>query len=300
MGVSIYNMKRWAKMLSGKSIYHVEQNIGRVFVVEELKGYFNDMTQKVLRGDENLDETGIPFLEHSDGTYVQMPTMIFQYGLGAYDLWLLEGKKEYLDKAKLCADWGVAHQERNGAWNNFFYIYPESPYSAMPQGEGVSLLVRIYKETKDEIYLIAAQKAIEFMLSDISEGGVSDHKDGNLKLLEYTHLPLVMNGWIFAAFGVYDYFLLTGDYKNEFCQTIISLEKELPAFDCGYWSMYDVAGKIASPFYHSLHIAQLEVLYMVTDNRIFEEYATIFKKYNSSWKKQKKAFVNKALQKILE
>ena len=94
MGISLYNIKRWTKMLTGKSIYHVKQNIGKVFKPGELAGYFNDMTQKVLQGNENL-ENGIPFLEHSDGSHVQMPTMIFQYGLGAYDLWLIEWKNSY-------------------------------------------------------------------------------------------------------------------------------------------------------------------------------------------------------------
>ena len=101
MGISKYNIKRWIKMLTGKSIYHVDQGIGKA--IDE-GGYYNDLTQKVLMGDSNLDENEIPFLEHSDGTHVQMPTMIFQYGLGAYDLWLIEKKDQYRSKVKKCAD----------------------------------------------------------------------------------------------------------------------------------------------------------------------------------------------------
>lgn len=298
MGISLYNIKRWTKMLTGKSIYHVKQNIGKVFKPGELAGYFNDMTQKVLQGNENL-ENGIPFLEHSDGSHVQMPTMIFQYGLGAYDLWLIEGKNSYLKKAKRCADWALEHQETTGAWNNFFYIYPEHPYSAMPQGEGASLLLRIYKETGESKYLDAARRALDFMLLDVKEGGVSRRENG-LILLEYTHLPVVMNGWIFALFGLYDFWITTGDMERELAKTLITLKSNLQKFDCGYWSLYDENGKIASPFYHNLHIAQMKALYEISRDNIYQNYEEKFKKYQSNWFYSKKAFLKKAIQKIKE
>ena len=87
MGISMYNIKRWIKMLMGNSIYHVTQDIGKIV---DKGGYYNDLTQKVLLGEKNLDRQGIPFLEHCDGKHIKMPTMIFQYGLGAFDLYFLE------------------------------------------------------------------------------------------------------------------------------------------------------------------------------------------------------------------
>lgn len=300
MGFSIYNFKRWSKMLTGKSIYHVEQNKGKVFCKDELKGYFNDMTQKVILGDNNLDSDGIPVLDHSDGSKVHMPTMIFQYGLGAYDLWLIEKERIYIDKAILCASWAIENQNLDGSWNNFYYIYPQNPYSAMAQGEGISLLVRIYEETKDIKYLTCAKKAVEFMLKDIKFGGVADYENDELVLLEYTHLPVVMNGWIFAAFGLYDYNLVTGNYREEFDRTIVSLEKSLPQYDCGYWSMYDSKGKISSPFYHNLHIAQMQALFDVTGKKIFYDYGEKFSNYQKNVLYANKAFIRKAFQKITE
>lgn len=300
MGISVYNIKRWTRMLTGHSIYHVEQNLGKAFVAEQLNGYFNDMTKKVIFGDKNLDKNRIPFLVHSDGSKIEMPTMIFQYGLGAYDLWLLNSEKEYFSKALNCADWAIQNQEKSGAWNTFFYIYPHTPYSAMPQGEGVSLLLRVYKETAERKYLLAAKKAVDFMLMDVKNGGVSDYSNGELKLLEYTHLPIVMNGWIFALFGLYDFYLLTGEYKKEFLKSVHSLEKCMPVFDSGYWSMYDVDGNIASPFYHNLHIAQMQALYMVTNSELFNQYAKKFTAYQSKCLNRNRAFIKKALQKIVE
>lgn len=300
MSVSIYNIKRWIKMLNGTSIYHVRQDLGRVFIPGKLNGYFNDMTQKVIMGETNIDDDGIPFLEHSDGSHVQMPTMIFQYGLGAYDLWLLEKEKIFLMKAVKCAEWGITHQLKNGAWNNFYYIYPNHPYSAMTQGEGISLLLRVYVETNDEKYLKAAQEAIKYMLTDVNQGGVTDYSDGRMILLEYTHLPVVLNGWIFALFGIYDMMLLQPQFESVFEQAISSLIKELPNYDCGFWSMYNNDGMITSPFYHRLHIAQLNALSMISSNDIILKYLNKFRKYERCSWNRRKAFIIKSYQKIME
>lgn len=297
MGISIYNIKRWVRMLTGKSIYHVEQGVGKVI---EKGGYYNDLTQKVLLGDKNLDENGIPFLEHDDGSHIQMPTMIFQYGLGAFDLWLLENQDIYLEKAILCAEWALEHQNKDGSWSTFFYVYPDNPYSAMPQGEAVSLLLRVYKETKEEKWIIAAKKAVDFMLQDIKDGGVSKRINDKLYLLEYTHLPIVLNGWIFAAWGLYDASEFWIEYKTKFEQTINTMAVLLPEFDNGYWSLYDLGGMLSSPFYHNLHIAQMEAMYMITKNSVFLNYLKKFRNYSNKWTNEKRAFIVKALQKIKE
>lgn len=303
MGISLYNIKRWSRMLAGRSIYHVDQNIGKAFIPGELAGYFNDLTQKVLQGDANM-EKDIPFLEHSDGSHVQMPTMVFQYGLGAYDLWLLSEKKDesFLQKAKTCAEWAIAHQQTNGSWSNFVYIYSDNPYSAMSQGEGASLLLRIYQATNDAQMLIAAKTALDYMLIDAAAGGVSRHEGDDLYLLEYTHLPLVLNGWIFALFGLYDMILVQDDerYQAAYAATLKTMVKALPAFDCGYWSLYDKSGKITSPFYHKLHVAQMQALYQATGNVVFQQYADMFACYQGSLFKKTRAFVKKSWQKIVE
>ena len=297
MGVSIYNIKRWIRMLTGKSIYHVEQGLGKAI---GKGGYYNDLTQKVLLGEKNLDENGIPFLEHDDGSHIQMPTMIFQYGLGAFDLWLLENKEIYLNKAILCAEWAIEHQKNDGSWRTFFYVYPDNPYSAMPQGEAVSLLLRVYKETKEEKWIVAAKKAVDFMLIDVKNGGVAKRVSNKLYLLEYTHLPIVLNGWLFAAWGLYDASKFWDEYKTEFEQTVDTMIELLPKFDNGYWSLYDLGGMITSPFYHNLHIAQMEAMYMITKNSVFLNYQEKFRNYSNKWFNEKRAFIIKALQKIKE
>ena len=42
--------------------------------------------------------------------------------------------------------------------------------------------------------------------------------------------------------------------------TLSALLARLQTYDAGFWSFYDTSGTLASPFYHRLHIAQLEAL----------------------------------------
>ena len=285
-------------MFLGKSVYHVDQGLGQAFKPNCLCGYFNDMTKKVTQGDKYLDN-GIPFLVHSDGKHIQMPTMIFQYGLGAYDLWLIQKDDMFLQKAIICAEWGINHQEGNGAWNNFYYIYPNHPYSAMSQGEGASLLLRIFHETQDRKYLDSATNAIQFMLTDYKKNGVACYNNG-LFLLEYTHRPVVLNGWIFALYGLCDYYLVTGNYKEELELTVKTLKENISKFDCGFWSKYDTGKRITSPFYHNLHIAQMEALSLTFDIIEFKNCHALFKKYRNNPIYKTLAILVKSAQKIIE
>lgn len=37
MGISLYKIKKWTKMLIGKSISHVDQGVGKIYSVDEIK-----------------------------------------------------------------------------------------------------------------------------------------------------------------------------------------------------------------------------------------------------------------------
>jgi len=299
--INKYNILKWYKMLTGKSILHVNQGVGKIYSKNEIKGYYNDLTEKVLKDDE-LYSVKIPNLKTVEGEDIIFPVAVFQYGLGAYDLYLLENKELYFNKFKLMAEWALYNQEESGAWNNFFYVYPRNPYSAMAQGEGASLLIRAYIEFDDERYLNAARKAIEFMLISIEYGGTTLYKDDSVLFKEYTHKPMVLNGWIFALFGLYDYVKISDDEhaKEVLNRSIQSIKLNLALFDNGFWSMYNTDGMITSPFYHDLHIAQLSVLYDLFNIKEFKEYTYKWKKYRNKWFNSKLAFIVKVTQKITE
>lgn len=289
-------------MLAGKSVLHVNQDVGKYFSVVEIKGYYNNLTEKVLMEPDLINSKELPVLTIENNKTVYFPVGVFQYGLGAYDLYLKTKEEKYLKKFKQCAEWAIAKQKSNGAWSNFFYIYPKHPYGAMCQGEGASLLIRAYKQFEDPMFYDGAIKAIDFMLLPVEDGGTSQYFKDKLILLEYTHLPAVMNGWIFALFGLFDITLASKDYKylEALKQTIDTLENSLSSFDNGYWSMYDQDSIISSPFYHRLHIAQLDALYQITQNESFEKYKIIFERYSSKKWNKYRAFLRKATQKIME
>jgi hypothetical protein len=302
MAINYYNIKKWWKMLTGKSIFHVNQDIGKSFIPSSLNGYFNNLTEKVIKQPELLQSTELPLLLTEKGEGVHFPVAIFQYGLGAFDLYLQTNNSIYLEKFFQSVQWAIRNQEDSGAWCNFYYVYPDNPYGAMCQGEAASLLCRMFNHTKDNQYLNAAIRAIDFMLLPVAQGGTSQYQDDDLILLEYTHLAPVLNGWIFALFGLYDILLVTDreEYRLAFNKTIITLKRYISDFDTGYWSFYDLDRKIASPFYHKLHIAQLEALYTITNDDQFLDCKNKWIYYNTRLYNKAISFVTKAIQKIME
>jgi hypothetical protein len=287
-------------MLLGKSSYHVNQTEGLVYSKDQLRGYYNNLTEKITRFGMPGDD--VPITRDDDGSQRHFSIAIFQYGLAAYDLYLMNDDESMLRKLKNCADWAVEHQETNGAWKTFEPQNPQEPYSAMAQGEGISLLVRCALAFNDKTYLEAASKAFEFLLLPRSEGGVAEYKDNGLYLYEYTYEPLVLNGWIFSAWGLLDYYKAIGDEraKEAWELTTKTMAQSLNNFDCGYWSKYNINDRITSSFYHNLHIAQLNVLYDLTGMVEFNAYAKRWMHLKNNKCYNIMAFVVKAIQKLKE
>ena len=303
MALTRYDMKRWYLMLRGKSLFHVNQEIGKCFTKTGLTGYYNDLTEKVTKEPDLLGTDKLPLHPTANKELVYFPVAIFQYGFGAYDLYLQNGDERCLDKFMQCAKWALDNQEPSGAWNNFFFSYPQAPYGAMAQGEGASIMLRVYKRTNDERYLHAAKHALDFMLLPLDKGGTCLYENGEPVLMEYTHLPAVMNGWIYAWLGLYDYVVATGDkgyYKDMMDQSLQALEKRMPLFTTGYWSKYDLSKRIASPFYHHMHIALMQAMYQLTGHNIFAEYAKCWQRYEQRRLCKTRAFCVKVWQKIRE
>jgi hypothetical protein len=174
----------------------------------------------------------------------------------------------------------------------------------MPQGEGASLLIRVWSVTKDDRYIRAAEKALELMLTGISNGGTARQREWGLCLEEDPtgKYPGILNGWVFAVFGLYDGVLATGrlDFTEALENTVKSLVSTLTTYDAGFWSFYDLSGHLASPFYYELHIAQLKVLHDLFWEREFADVAERWSEYRKSVFRRSKAFLIKAMQKLRE
>lgn len=289
-------------MIFGKSILHVNQTLGLQFKPGEVYGYFNNLTEKVTKDVDALRNESLPKMFDDNGREVIFPVSIFQYGLGAFDLMLEHKKDIYSRQFWRCVEWAYKNQNDEGAWSMGDYIPPEEPYGAMCQGEGASLLLRAYKLSNNKEYLKRAIRAIDFMLRPLEKGGTSVYSKNDLVLLEFTNRPCVFNGWVFAIFGLYDLTLIidADKYHNALNKTVTTLRNSLNLWDCGYWSLYNEKGMIASPFYHNLHIAQLEALELAFPSCGFGKLKDKFVAYRNNKFYKKKAFMNKAIQKLLE
>lgn len=303
--INLKLMKRWLNMLTGKSTFHVAQGVGKCYSKSEIKGYYNDMTNKVL-SNTILDENGIPVNTTIANVEAYFPITIFQYALGLYDLYLLENKKEYLDKFIKIANWALENQEENGMWDCMGKLKDKAheTQSSMCQSEGVSVLLRAYVTTKDNKYYDGATKAVDFMLKSVKDGGTCLYQNDDVIFQEYVseYNLSVLNGWIFSIFGLFDYTLINSEekYNDALNKTIESLCRNVEKYDRKFWSNYDFVGTIASPSYHDLHIRQLQLLYKLFEKEKLNDVANKWDKYQKSKLKKIFAMFIKLKQKVFK
>jgi heparosan-N-sulfate-glucuronate 5-epimerase len=251
------------------------------------------------------DASGIPILDYHGHIGRQYnPIAIAQYGLGNYNLFRRGREADRRRQFFLSADWLVSHLEPNAhglaVWNHHFdWEYRntlKAPwYSGLAQGQGISVLVRAHVESGDVRYLVAAQHALASFHRPVTEGGVVFTGDGrndrgDLWFEEYIVSPPthILNGFIWASWGIYDYFLATGDRsaKELFSRAVQTLVRNLDRYDLGFWSLYEQSGTrlpmVASAFYHRLHIVQLRVMQRLTGEDTFARVADRWEGYTRS------------------
>lgn len=272
--------------------YHLPLPQGAFVEKGSVKGYYSDLRCKASWPGQR-DDQGILICQTLEGRRLYFPTTIIQYGLGHYDLWLETCAEKHREEFLKVAEWLLTHQDEIGGWDVFSQLRSEATnkYSAMTQGQATSLLLRAFLGVKEEKYLEVVKKAMNLMLTPVSEGGTSIYQ-GNEVFLEEVPTKkhsLILNGWIFAIFGLLDYTLVINDpdAKQALTATLNTLERHIDVYDRGYWSNYDCRNAISSPFYHRLHIDLLQTLHELTERNIFSE--TVEK-----WTKYERSFYNKA------
>jgi hypothetical protein len=164
-------------------------------------------------------------------------------------------------------------------------------HSGLAQGQGLSVLVRAYAETGKSQYVDAADHVYETLKLPIAEGGVIYRDDeGHDWIEEYLVEPPthILNGFIWALWGVYDYYLLTKKEEalklfNSYVDIIVT---NLPRYDSGFWSYYELTPQrvkcIASYFYHRLHIVQLRIMHEMNGHPDFLAYADKWLQYQDN------------------
>jgi hypothetical protein len=176
------------------------------------------------QGTGLVDGGGVRKVEVDRRAY-DHPAAQARYGLELLESYRLTHKPRYLALAQAQADRLVAqHVVESGAW---FYPLPydhrgpgdvvhRAPwYSALAQGQALSLLTRLGAETSDPRYLLAADLTFASFAVPPADGRpwVSRVSEDQLWLEQYpagTSGARTLSGHAYAAFGLWDYWAATG------------------------------------------------------------------------------------------
>ena len=231
------------------------QPLGRRFGTEDVRGYYLDLSAKTTSSTADAPERLVP------AGLAQLALGWWERSLGgeeraaaafesACEL-LLERAVPQGDALVWPYDVAVPKYGLRPPW-----------FSSMAQGQIASVLVRAG----------AAEKALAALrpLLDRSEPFVVDLGVGPVLEEAPTTTPsCVLNGWIYALWGVRDVAVGLGSAEAArlFDESVQTLLATLDEYDTGWWSRYSLwaAGRdLAKPFYHRIHVAQLEALHALT------------------------------------
>ena len=199
----------------------------------------------------------------------------------------------HLDSFYSAADWLVTHQNDRGGWPVMvrrklvpgLLELPPGWYSAMAQGQAMSLLVRAFLSSDNKKYLRAAVDAMKLFEISSEQGGVLAKFANTYEWYEeYPTTPssFVLNGFIYSLLGLYDLKeVATGDSaimaERLYDVGLRSLKFMLLLFDTGSGTLYDlrhvalgVEPNRARWDYHTTHINQLLQLSVIDKDPLFK------------------------------
>jgi hypothetical protein len=264
-----------------------------------------------------FDSAGVPLLDYrGDIGRQHNPIAIAQYGLARFNRWCHTAddadRAAWLAAARWLARELMPNAHGVPVWfHHFDWPYREllkAPwYSGLAQGNGLSLLVRVAQATGDSTFVGSAHRAFQSFQRSVAEGGVLVEDDrGHVWIEEYLVDPPshILNGFIWALWGVYDYARWTGhvEAQNLWTACLRTLEERLGDFDTGWWSLYEspegATRMLASRYYHTLHITQLRILHRLSGVETFAARADRFEGHLRNRRYRLRALAGKALFKL--
>jgi hypothetical protein len=151
----------------------------------------------------------------------------------------------------------LATQRAGGiAWEYMFHFDGGSPpwTSGLSQGTSLQVLARAWSRLKEPAYLTAAHQALGVFQTAPSQG-VQVKTAAGAEYAEYTYAPSdrILNGFIQADVGLYDYTSITHDPLGLklFEEGDAQARAAVPRYDTGAWSLYDQHGE-SDLSYHEL------------------------------------------------
>lgn len=219
---------------------------------------------------------------------------------------LLEKKSTSFEFMK-ASKWFLDYDNYIEHENSIFYTnkFPYPMYNleinwtnGMTQGLILSVLTRVYKITGEEIYLDLIKKIVRSFFDDKSKYSFTRYYDDMNKVWfeEYPSRPssFVLNGNLFAIFGLVDYLKVIEDKEVEdlLKKALFSVNDDIMIYRIGNWSYYDRIKKIISTdSYHDLHIAQLNEIISICSK--FKIECPNIRKVSNIWKKNRNLKITK-------
>jgi hypothetical protein len=258
---------------------------------------YNRMTEVQL--DRDRDREGVRMFLAADGSLYDHPAAQAQFVVNSLANFRLSGDPRDLEGAIANGERLLLHaEERDGA---IFFPYPFDFelhgrgtlralwYSGMAQGIALSGFVRLWEVTAEPRWLEAADRTFNSFLVDRQSGRpwftVVD--GGLLWFEEYPWSPLdhTLNGHIFAAYGLWDYWrvtrradaalLLRGALTTALeVADAVRVPGDVSRYCIGLYCQ--LAGSV-NPRYHRVHIGQYETLSRLTGEPRFAQLAELLR-----------------------
>jgi hypothetical protein len=243
------------------------------------------------------DRNGVR-IDVRNGVAHYSPVPLAQQGLQLMDAYRLTKDRRYLDLAVRVADRLSRTARRSGtalylAYDFTFRMHGRATetlrppwYSGMAQGLAISFFVRLHTVTADARYLATANRLMtaiaRLRTSDRTPWVSAVDSRGYLWIEEY---PLshdhTLNGYLFALFGVYEYWLATDSPSalRVLRGGVATLQHYLPRFrNPGTISAYCLKHRVRSAGYHRTHIWQLDRLAGMSGVTFFRDMAAAFRR----------------------
>ncbi len=212
-------------------------------------------TEPLLGGEERVSFPGSRIVwEHYPGQGLEIQWLAtFGEGNGYY----LSGREDANLRQLLGEVIPLATARAGGiAWEYMFRFDGGTPpwTSGLSQGTAIQLLARAWSRLKEPAYLTAAQQALGIFQTPPPQGVRVTTPAGAL-YAEYTYAPSdrILNGFIQALVGLYDYTSITKDPLGLALFEAGDAEARaiVPLYDTGGWSLYDQFGE-SDLNYHEL------------------------------------------------
>ncbi len=249
--------------------------------------YYIDLNKSVGEdfSEYEFDAGGIPLVRFNRSPqWSNNPVTVCQYALNQFNIFLKYNTLDSKLKFLLQANWLLKNYKKGPDDSAVWYYHLNIPFyrlkdpwiSGMAQGEALSVLTRAFQLTEQKVYLDLADRVWKIFSRSVLDGGVMGNMpNGDIVIEEYPTQPCscVLNGFILAIFGIYDYMRIQEhqDARELFVRCTDSLKNNIQEYDSNFWSFYDLYEpmRLTSQAYHRLHILLLRALYIVTQEETF-------------------------------